>query len=252
MIKRGLSLVLVLGVASLARADVVVNLAPAPSANAANPAGVYDPGESIRVDVGLSQTDGPMTTPAALRLLRIVQLDFSMSSPQLDLSNNPDLDTVGDGTGFDGVQPDFQFDVASFPFGGAYFGIFPALPIPAMAYTGTTPNAARQLNLLATGANLNLGFINVGLPAAPGDYTLDAVTPSDPEDDNLGGLVSFGFGVLGTDPIVDWRPGSGLTQLVVGADGPGGAKFSVVPEPVTIAFLALGGIAVALRRRRSA
>ncbi|MBI4716177.1 MAG: hypothetical protein HY763_00055 [Planctomycetes bacterium] len=216
-----LSCTVLFTLASTAGADVVVQLSATPSFDAALPAGSYHPVEWVRLDVSLAQTPG-----GALRLLRVIQLDFGQTDDLIEFyywCERGDDCPPG---------PSFQFDVQGFPQGGTFYSIFPALPRPAMAFGGMVANATRQFNLRADGSPVYLGSVDVTLPHTPGAYTLDAVTPADPADSNLGGLVSYGFGVVPGDDIVELRPGSGLSG--------GQYTFVVVPEPATLAMLGPG------------
>ncbi|MBI4718797.1 MAG: hypothetical protein HY763_13400 [Planctomycetes bacterium] len=204
-----------------AGSDIAIDLIP-------ETAGPYACGELVRVDVYLRQT-----TIGPDRLMRLLQLDFEMTSPALDLSQNPDSDV--DGSGPNGICPDFQFALASFPQGGAFYSVFPELPRPALGFSGTVANTTRQLILHGDGTPLYLGFVNVRA-TQPGEYALDAATPGDPNDpSHYGALVSWGFGVLPGDDIVEARPGDGLTggQYFFGSS-PQRVLFSSDPPDGTI------------------
>lgn len=233
MFKRGVACLVVLAVASIANASVIVTLTPSASSNAMNQPMVYDPGEQVRMDVSFNQTPG-----GATQLLRLIQLDFGSSNAALSFAANPDVDG-------NSLSPDFTFDLASFPQDAGFYFLASELPVPAAAFTGPGARPDRQIALPASGS-VHLGFVNVTLPMLAGDYLVNAITATNPNDPNLGGIFSWGFGTP-TDPIIELRPGEGIQ---------GGTKTLTVrevaiPEPATLAFLACGAIAM-LRRRRSA
>ena len=160
------------------------------------------------VAVGVSQDPGGTD-----RLLRLAILDFTTSNSGISLNS-------------------FAFDFSSVPFGGALYAPFPDLPVPQAAYSSTSPQPLGQWVLPADGSTLTLGTLNITIPMAEGVYDLSALGPMS----NIG----YGFGVEVGDDIVELIPGDGL--------GGGAATFTVVPEPATLAFLAIGGLAM-LRRR---
>ncbi len=219
MFKRGLALVLVLGVASIANAGATfqVDILTAPNA----PDGVnYLGGTTVDFGVNVA-ADQPIE-------LRLLTLDFAGSDPALTFVG-PDVFNIGN-PGSDGIM-EFEFDFSSL-FGAFLYGQFPNYMQPNATYTGLQPQAGF---ILATGpGGLPVGTGAVQLPAADGSYTLDALNANGGGD---GAKIQFDF-----TNTVTWTAGNG--------DITGNSPvLTVVPEPATLALIGLGGIA-ALRRRK--
>jgi hypothetical protein len=182
--------------------------------------GPYMGGETLTVDFNVFDTGiaGFFDPPVDECYLRGAFLDFSQSHAALTF------------------DPEFAFDL---PMEGVYYATFPAMPYPSTAYASATPNPAFQATLPA-GGSMHLGSIGVTLPTAAGTYFIDAVTP-DPDGaggpDNWGGRLNFGH------PDVLWFR---WPEYVSG----GTLALEVVPEPATLALLAMGGLAVLRRRSR--
>ncbi len=211
MLKHSVSLVCVLAVASIANAAVTVNVVPTGGADANN----LMPGQSFSADLMVSQDTG------VARNLRDVRFDFSTTDGAIGLSN-------------------FQWDTSTLASNALLF-LDSALPVPSGSFTGLSELAGFQLNLPASG-DARLGTIDVTAPNAPGTYNLNAITASDDTNPNLGGLFSWGFGGAG-DAFTENFANNG--------DVVGGSLNLIVPEPATIAFLGLGGLALIRRRRKA-
>ena len=216
MFRRGLVLCVVLGVASVANAGAVLDIAVEPSVNPALPAGTYDQGEIVNFAVGISQDTG------SLMQARLLSIAFQ----------NTDLDI-----NFVGSQFGWDFSTLA---SNALYAQFLDYPVPNVTYTSTTPVAGFILEIPAD-ASLLLGGGTIMLPSAPGTegntYFLDALNPLEPNP-NLTARLDFDF----NNPT-SW---TGFSGDITG----GRVGLTIVPEPATLALLALGGIA-ALRRRRA-
>jgi len=218
MVRSILSLGLVLAFASAANANTVVRLVP----NIPQPMDGYDMGQSLSVSVFLDNQT------ASARFLRGVQLDFADTNPAIDLVDN------------------FEFDFSTVPFLDAFYAVFSAVPKPAAVYSTPSFNMNGMFRLPASPDALRLGEIDLTLPMAPGDYTLDVLNRDDTNQNN-GAFITFGFGLTPADPVTLWRA-DGTTPA--GALTGGNLVLTVVPEPASLSLLALGGLAAAWRRRR--
>ena len=173
--------------------------------------GPYYGGESLTVDFWLHSN-----RPYDVRL-RSVQFSFLDTAPALR----------GD--------PTFAFDFSSLGAGGEYALTFPDLPIPRTGRFIDCLCPEAYLLLPGEGA-LHIGSLGVELPMDPGVYSLDALNHDEPD-----ALLSAYILAIYTDPHELWRAFTG--------DITGGAyDFIVVPEPATLWFLVLGGVAVVRRR----
>ena len=199
MIRRGLALSLVLGVAAIARADAIVEFGASYSANPLNPAGYYDPGEAVTVDVYVTQVGG------AEHLLRLVQ--FNLTGTNAALS----IDTV-------------TLDASAGHYLDADLAGGPAGIASAYYYTDPGdlgPNAAQLV--MPAGGSVKVATLDITLPGAAGDYVLDLLNAGE-TDAELHGRVSYGFGcdaasacdngfhTDATAPVTFLEAGAGLTE----------------------------------------
>ena len=216
MFRRGLVLCVVLGVASVANAGAVLDIVAEPSANPALPAGVYDEGEMVNFAVGISQDTGSVIQA------RLLSIAFQ--------NTDIDLTLVGDA---------FAWDFSTLA-SNALYSQFLDYPVPNVTYTSTSPVAGFILEIPAD-ATLLLGGGTVMMPSGPGalgnTYFLDALNPGE-ANPNLTARLDFDF-----DNPTTW---TGFSGDITG----GRVGLTVIPEPATLALLALGGVA-ALRRRRA-
>ena len=208
----------------------------------------------------MARLDAPVPVTGATSVrLRLAQFDLSDTTPALlagitPVSTHPDAEVpfrFWDFTSTTNCQGD------STVCGDRHLidGELPAPPgsdnIFNIVFTGTTQNLPRMLSL-STAGDTRLGRMEVTLPAglAAGDYLLDVLNANE-TDENLGADIRYGFGTP-TDTSNIFRASD--SEIVYGANQPGGFRFTVVPipEPATLAMLGLGGLAAAFRRRRCA
>ena len=185
MLKRGLTVLVLLASASLARGAAVVELVAPPSTNPFNPPGYYDLGETVTIEINLSQSAGED------HLVRLVQLDFNATHVDLGLSAPAVAWEFGERHYFE--SPGQRPGMAS----ATYYGD----PDPVNPDLG--PNADYQL-LLPGDGSLKVGEFEVTLPGTAGDYALDVMNAGD-SDVNKGAKLAFGFGLDPSDPVTIWR-----------------------------------------------
>ena len=248
MLKRVLSIGLVLACTSMARAGVEVRLDYSPSETP------FSGGEQFRVDVWVTSD----TTISA----RSLQVDHLGPLTSAALMLGQDIDNVNNG--FDGVE-NFWFDYTSltggtFPSEGliertlesttggyADFSNLRAGPslnaVPASTLWASS-EAGEQI-VLQAGVSMRIGGMWVTLPTILGDYTLDLLNAA-ATDMNDGFRIDFNF-----DDPQTWSAVGGENAQIVYGDGGGPLTFSVVPEPATLLLLTFGGLA-AWRRRSAA
>ena len=214
MVKRGLALCLLLGMASVAQAGAVVTLEP-------RTPGPYAQGDEIIVDIYMAQELG-----GADRDLRFVQLDFNASNPDaaLYVTRTHDLPFGTDvrfwkfyGTP-DCPVPEPEDQDAATCGGGHYIEDSMGgarAKVLSTAYYFTDPgnlalNTDAQRRLLADGSPLKLGEFVAQMPMADGCYDIDALNAGEGNPDIGGADVRFGFGTdVGGVPITVWRANTG-------------------------------------------
>ena len=213
MLKRAMTLCLVLGLANFAYADAVIDIGLSPSANAANGAGMYDPGEVVDFTVSFSQDTG------ADMQVRLMAIDFTDTSPEITLA---DPYFAWDFAG-NGVTPGLSTEFNTPP----HFNITyqSGAPIPGFLF------------VIPAAAPLQVGAGQLTLPVADGVYDLDVMNATD-SNLNFTARLDYDFASPTTWTAFDGTITGGV------------ARMTVVPEPVSLALLAIGGVAV-LRRRRA-
>jgi hypothetical protein len=216
MLKRGLTLCLVLGVASVANAGAVLDIQLDTPEN--GPGG-YLPGTTVDFSVFMS-TDAQMDIEA-----RLITIGFHVTDPALT---------------FVGTEFDWDWSTVMFDFGYTKFLEYPRVNV---TYSSTEPQPGLIL-VIPQGGALRLGGGQVVAPMELGTYMLDGLNElgldydGQPGNANHCARLDFDF----VNPTV-WT--------AINGDVTGGrTPVNVVPEPATLALLALGGVA-ALRRRRS-
>ena len=185
MIRRGLALGLVLGLASVAQAGVVIDLQPTTPAP-------YAQGSTVTVEAYLYQA------PAGVdQDLRLVEMRFTSTDPALTVQN-------------------FLWD-AGFVVPGHYkdedLVLGPSGVAVAYTYVNPAelgPNPAAQVTLPGDGTPVLVATMEVVMPGADGTYTLDVANATAPNDD-LDATVCYGFGLDVGDPVTCMSPGSGVT-----------------------------------------
>lgn len=249
MARSGLALCLGLLVNTVAHAGATITLIPQTAGE------TFAPGSTVQMGIFLSQDP----EGAAFRGLRLVQFDFSQTNPALVLGTatppprvvfNNSLTTNSLGTYF----ADRELPVVSLAYTGTgYPNGNPTDPFFTDEDEGLEPWNTSLIVLPQDGTPIRIANVGVRLPNTVGNYLIDAVNAS-ATDPNIGATVVFGFGVNASDPIVTWRANARGADLTDGRGfffDAGNGQFAFVPEPATLALLAVGGL-VALRRRFAA
>jgi len=253
MARSGLALCLGLLVNSVAHAGATITLIPQ------TPGETFAPDSVVQMGIFLAQDP----EGAAYRGLRLVQFDFSQTNPALVLGTttppprvvfNNTLTTNSLGTYF----ADRELPVVSLAYTGTgYPNGNPTDPFFSNPDEELEPWNTSLIVLPSDGTPVRIANVAVKLPSLPGNFVIDAVN-ANAADPNIGATVVFGFGTTAEDPIVTWRAnagrGAGVPELTDGKGlfyHAGGGQFAFVPEPATLALLAVGGL-VALRRRFAA
>ena len=226
IIRRLLTLSLVIGFTSVAQADVVLEIVPSPSQNAFNPCGVYDPGEVATMQVMMSQS-----SPKADHLLRGITLHFDAS----DLANLG----IGSVTWASGAVGHFQ-DVDP---GSGLAGVTNIYK--SVVDTDLGANPTNQLNLPGDGTAVLVATFDVNMPAGVGSYPLDIVNAGGAGNDDRASVV-YGFDCDAAPalclsnhadnsfPVTIHRAGGSLTG--------GSATLQVIDQQLAAAVPADGGI----------
>jgi hypothetical protein len=249
MLRRALSVCAVLGFVSAAHAGVAITLVPQPGQ------AEYQPGDVVNVDVmaqltsGTPSVPGPAGTTSLIRV-RLMQFDFRASDAALGISpvlNHPDSDLGGNLFWDFSGSTTCVSDPANC--GGGHFidGTIAGDDLVSIVFLSQSTSSSGMVRL--TQANpIRVGAVSITLPTDEGTYILDVLNSDDPDTENRGARVDWGFGGTSPDPS---DPSSPLRAT--DGDFTGGSyEFTVVPEPATLALLGLGGAAAAFRRRRTA
>jgi hypothetical protein len=220
------------------------------------------------MDVVLVQNDTDRTGAGTLGL-RLVQFDFSATDPALGLPTNFTFDAGPIIRGFAQQFRDREIGAPGTPrlVSAAFIGAnYPNMrhKDPDFMDEGEElfPWNFFMYVLPAAGAGeLDVGTVAVTLPMTLGDYFLDVLNVNAEDQQNQGSALSFGFGIApnNEDPVTTWRPFTNrgtVAELEQGGghfmdNGMGGFMYVPIPEPATLALLAVGGF-VAIRRRWTA
>ncbi len=176
--------------------------------------GPYAPGVSVDVDVLLHNMEGQEIR------IRLISLDFVATDARL------------------GLPEYFEFE-----WGPCcshiwkYYNQFQGMPKVDLVYN--SPRPGWMMFDIADGESWLVGMLAVGLPDDPGTYVLDAMNGAAP-DIHAGARVDYGF-----EPRI-------ILHAVNGNLTGGQLAMTVVPEPVTMVLIMVGGFGwVACRSRRA-
>ena len=272
MFRRVVTLCVVLGFASVANAGAVLELSmsdmgaldtttPAPNVccwtDLPGPVQIMQ-GDSFMVHAFMT-TDTTLTSGA-----RLIQLDAEGPLTTVPMSwMGVDADTVNQPPG-DGIG-NFWFDYTQV---SSFAGRFPAqgeievmdgffvsstaghtdfsnVGDGTVSTVWATSTAGSAMFFFNADVPVHVGAMVIEVPedATLGMYTLDLLN-STAQDINSGAAIQFDF-----ENPTDWGVFNGMIDYGPGAGVAGPATFEVVPEPMTLLLLGLGGVA-ALRRRR--
>ncbi len=222
MFPRGVAVCSVLALAAVAQGGVAVQLVPNPNQ------ALYSQNQVVQVDVKLAQAPG-----GSDQRLRMVEFDLQLANSFLTVAL-PLTHTVNE----PGAGDDIHFwsfaalstcvSVPSFC-GFSHFidDKMAAGPVDtrekilSIAYRGLTPDAQAQILLPASGAPVTVGKLQVTMPAADGNYTLNLVNAAATGADQ-GARVDFGL-----DPHTIWR------ARLVSPNEVSGGTFTFHVGPVT-------------------
>ena len=200
MFARGVAVLSVLALAAVAQGGVAVQLVPNPNL------AFYAQNQVVQVDVNLAQAPG-----GSDQRLRMVEFDMQLTNSFLTVV----LPTTHN-LGTPGIGDDIHFwSFASLPtcvttpsFCGANHFVddkMAAGPVDtrekvlSIAYAGLTASTTAQILLPASGTPVTVGKLEVTMPPADGDYTLNLVNTIATGADQ-GARVDFGI-----DPHTIWR-----------------------------------------------
>jgi hypothetical protein len=207
--KRALALVVVLSAVTIVNADARVQF----TANV-DLASYIEPGTLVEITVQLAQD-----TPEDVKVWGL-RYDFSNTDDAL-------YDAIVD-------THDFEFIL---PMQGALYSQFPSYPRPSAVYTSPAEVPGFMMVIPADGSYVNTGTFSFLAPPA-GEYELDVLSPPDSFDLHRGARIVVRPG--GAIPGIEWFAFHGEIT--------GGVQTIRTPEPVSLMFLALGGLALVRRR----
>lgn len=209
MLHRMVAVGVCLAIATTAQAGVTLGIELLPE----HPA-PYSPGESLDVEVRLSQIGGQE------EVVRLVTFDFSASNPGIEL----------DAWEWDYSEGQPVCTIVPEVCGGGWveFGVLPEVNT---TFAGASPDPNLSI-FLPVGGSILLGTLGITLPSELGvGVTLEALNlPNDNPGD--GARVD-----VGVDPPMTIREFEG-------------GSFTFIPEPATLTLLVIGAAAAAARRTR--
>ena len=227
---------------SVALAGAIIDVVPLSSPP-------YAGGQRVEVEIRLTQQSGGQDT-----YLRAVQIVFAETDPALGLDETFTFDysaqaaCVADPSRCGADHAEFTHLTQDLPY-------WQEVPV-ATVYTGLSRDPAMQIRLPAAG-RIPIGTIGVTLPTQPGDYLLDVMNANASDPRNFSAAIFFGFPP--SEPFIVWQPtngdelAGGRFTAITTADadvmfGYTPIRGAIVPEPMSLVLLAVGGLAI-LRRR---